>query len=91
MKENKPEIFYFRILRDKCIVNKKRSQNIYVAVFRMSSNYFFEYIGEAWANSASYKGEKAMAADILAENLNYKLEPGGYYIAEPDIELRELP
>ena len=84
-------IYYFDIKRDKCIINKKRSMNRYVSVHELLLDGQFKFIGEDWANSASFKGEKAMAAQILADKLNYTLDSGGYYITDPDITLIELP
>jgi hypothetical protein len=66
------ERFYFKILGDKCIINKKRGYNIYVSVHSLNeATGFFRYLGEDWANSASYKGTKAMAAQIVADKFNY--------------------
>ncbi len=83
--------YYYRAWYDDCIINKKKNTNRYVAVYSINKEGYFNYHGEIWEHSASYRGVKAMAAEILENNLNYKLDSGRYTVIEPKIELLELP
>ncbi len=87
----KNKIYYYRVWYDKCIINKKRNKNRYVAVYSINDRGQFIRHGESWANSASFKGEHSMAAQILTNKFGYKIDEGGYRLTEPNITLLTLP
>ena len=82
--------YYYRILRNEYIYFKKRNKNIHIEVFETMVDGRFHYIGERYADSASWMGDKALVSEILAEKKGYTLSDNGYKLKE-DVSIIELP
>jgi hypothetical protein len=72
--------------------SRERNKNITVAVYRIKNNKP-EKLGESHENSASYRGAKAVAARMIADEEGYNLADRGYGrtpFQRDDIRLFEL-
>ncbi len=68
----------------------KRGYNRTVYVYRMKNNQpvFVGYDEEI--NTASYKGDRAIAAKIISENDKMKMDKGGYNLESKNVQLFEI-
>lgn len=79
--------FYFKVEKH----SPKRGYNLQVVVFGISRKDAHPlYLGRAHANTASYKGDHALAAQIVAKCCGYKMKPGDYELARKDVEIYEV-
>jgi hypothetical protein len=67
-----------------------RGYNRTVYVYRMKNNQpvFVGYDEEI--NTASYKGDRAIAAKIISENDKMKMDKGGYNLESRNVQLFEI-
>jgi hypothetical protein len=67
-----------------------RGYNRTVYVYRMKNNQpiFVGYDEEI--NTASYKGDRAIAAKIISENDKMKMDKGGYNLESKNVQLFEI-
>ncbi|AOQ26751.1 hypothetical protein [Vibrio phage S4-7] len=68
----------------------KRGYNRTVYVYRMKNNQpiFVGYDEEI--NTASYKGDRAIAAKIISENDKMKMDRGGYNLESKNVQIFEI-
>lgn len=79
--------FYFKVER----YSPKRGYNLQVIVISMSRKDGHPLLlGCAHANTASYQGERALAAQIVAKCCGYKMKPGEYELVRKDITIYEV-
>lgn len=65
----------------------KRGQNHTTEVYEVVNN-IPKYIGYTYSNTASWKGDKAVAAAIISEE--FGIARDGYNITDPNVQLFEL-
>jgi hypothetical protein len=79
--------FYFKAEN----YSPKRGYNLQVVVYAVSRKDGHPlFLGRAHANTASYKGDHALASQIVAECCGYKMKPGGYELVRKDVTLYEV-
>ena len=79
------QTFIFKVTQS----SSQRGYNRTIEVYRVKNNYphFVGYNDKI--DTASYRGDKAVANHIIADNLGYKMK-GGYNLARQDVQLIEV-
>ncbi len=72
---------------------RKRGYNKLITVYEMNKDGRFTFIGDQWINTASYRGDDAIASQILHDEKNYQWGDTGthYYLKRKDIQIILLP
>ena len=72
---------------------RKRGYNKLISVYQMNKDGGFSFIGDMWINTASYRGDEAIACQILHDEKGYKWGDTGthYYLKRKDLKLIQLP
>jgi hypothetical protein len=68
-----------------------RGYNHAIRVYKLKAGGFPKYIGANYKiNTASTKGDDAVAAKVVCEIEGYRMDRTGYYVANKDVEIRSL-
>jgi hypothetical protein len=84
MDKMETKVYYFKVIDS----SKKRGYNKTISVYAIGDDFKPEYIGEKHINTASYRGDKPTAVNILSELYGYKTD--GYMLLEDGINLYEI-
>ena len=68
----------------------KRGYNRTVTVYRMKNNQPMFVGVDEHIDTASFKGDYAIACEIIAKNDSHQLTHCGYYLKSKNIKLREV-
>ncbi len=69
----------------------KRGFNRQIQVFEQETDKSFSLVGCEDINTGSYKGDYAVACEVLHNKKGYRLSKDGYFLARKDIKLIEMP
>ena len=78
------KVYYFKVTDS----SKKRGCNRTISAYAIGNDFKPEYIGERHINTASYRGDKPTAVNILSELYGYKTD--GYKLLEDGVKLYEI-
>lgn len=68
-----------------------RGYNMSVVVYEDKDGEFPREIGADYKiSTASWKGSKSVAANIVSNVYGYEMKPGGYHILSDDIYIQQL-
>ena len=78
------KVYYFKVINS----SKKRGCNKTISVYAIGDDFKPEQIGETHINTASYRGDKPTAVNMLSELYGYKTD--GYILLEDGVKLYEI-
>jgi len=68
-----------------------RGYNIRVSAYKQLKDGHFLKIGTTYHDGASWKGERAAAAEIISQEEGHRMDERGYNLVSKNIEIINLP